>query len=121
MMNESRATPRTGRGVTVPDSPARRWRGRLRAWPVLDGVLPVRRSRVPAEVLAGQLPGMLGVTAAGGQAIPKLAHTVRALPHVRWADVALSAGVIAVVLLARRASRRLPGLLIAVIIAIIVS
>jgi MFS superfamily sulfate permease-like transporter len=76
---------------------------------------------VGIQVAAGQLPDMLGVTAAGSQALPKLARTVRALPHVRWADVAVSIGVILVVVAARRVSRRIPGLLIAVIIAIIVS
>jgi SulP family sulfate permease len=226
----------------VPDSLARRWRGSPRAWPVLEGMLPVERSRVPAEVLAGltlaaigipevlgyakiagmplvtglytlllpmaafavlgssrhlvvaadsataailaaaltglaaagseryvrlaglaalltagmllaarlarlgfladflsrtvlvgfltgvgiqvaagQLPGMLGVTAAGGGTLPKLANIVRALPHVRWADVAVSTGVIVTVVVARRVSRRIPGPLIAVIIAISVS
>src|SRR3954451_19263211 len=43
---------------------------------------------VGIQVAAGQLPDMLGVTAAGGQTLPKLVNTVRALPHVRWADVA---------------------------------
>ena len=226
----------------MPDSPGRRWRGPPRAWPVLQGVLPIERSRVPAEVLAGltlaavgipavlgyakiagmplvtglytmllpmavyavlgssrhlvvaadsataailaaaltglaaagseryvrlaglaalltgvmllaarlarlaflanflsrtvlvgfltgvglqvaagQLPDMLGVTAAGGQTLPKLVNTVRALPHVRWADVAVSIGVILVVVVARLSTRRVPGLLIAVITAIIVS
>ena len=76
---------------------------------------------VGIQVAAGQLPDMLGVTAAGSQAVPKLASTVRALPHARWADVALSAGVVVVVIAARRVSRRIPGLLIAVIIAITVS
>ena len=226
----------------MPDSPVRRWRGSPRAWPVLQGILPIERSRVPAEVLAGltlaalgipavlgyakiagmplvtglytmllpmavyavlgssrhlvvaadsatavilaaaltglaavgseryvrlaglaalltagmllaarlarlsflanflsrtvlvgfltgvgiqvavsQLPDMLGVTAAGGETLPKLVDTIRALPHVNWADVALSIGVIVVVVVARRINRRIPGLLIAVIIAIIVS
>jgi sulfate permease, SulP family len=230
----------------VADSPERRWRGSPRAWPVLEGLLPIERSRVPAEALAGltlaalgipevlgyakiagmplvtglytlllpmavyavlgssrhlvvaadsatavilaaaltglaatgseqyvrlaglaalltgallfvarlarlsflanflsrtvlvgfltgvgiqvaagQLPDMLGVTAAGHQTLPKLANTVRALPHVHWGDVAVSVGVIAVVVVARwinrRINRRIPGLLIAVIIAIIVS
>ena len=230
----------------MPDSPERRWRGPPRAWPVLQGMLPIERSRIPAEMLAGltlaalgipavlgyakiagmplvtglytmllpmaafavfgssrhlvvaadsataailaaaltglaaagseryvrlaglaalltagmllaarlarlsflanflsrtvlvgfltgvgiqvaagQLPDMLGVTAAGGQTLPKLTDTVRALPHVHWADVAVSIAVIAVVLVARwinrRINRRIPGLLIAVIIAIIVS
>jgi MFS superfamily sulfate permease-like transporter len=76
---------------------------------------------VGIQVAAGQLPDMLGVTAAGGQTLPKLADTVRALPRVHWADVATSIAVIAVVLVARWINRRIPGLLMAVIIAIIVS
>ena len=227
---------------TMPDSPERRWRGSPRAWPVLQGMLPIERSRVPAEMLAGltlaavgvpavlgyakiagmplvtglytmllpmavyavlgssrhlvvaadsataailaaaltglavtgseryvrlaglaalltggmllvarlarlsflanflsrtvlvgfltgvgiqvaagQLPEMLGVTAAGDQTLPKLVDTVRALPHVHWADVAVSIAVIVVAVLVRWINRRIPGLLIAVIIAIIVS
>src|SRR6266699_1642030 len=226
----------------MPDSPERRWRGPPRAWPVLQGMLPIERSRVPAEVLAGltlaalgipavlgyakiagmplvtglytmllpmaafavlgssrhlvvaadsataailaaaltglaaagseryvrlaglaalltagmllaarlarlsflanflsrtvlvgfltgvgiqvaagQLPDMVGVSAAGQSTVPKLLHTVRALPHVHWADVAVSAGVIAIVLAARLISRRIPGSLVAVIVAIAVS
>jgi sulfate permease, SulP family len=226
----------------VTDSPARRWRGSPRAWPVLEGLLPIDRSRVPVEALAGltlaavgipevlgyakiagmpvvtglytmllplavfavlgssrhlvvaadsataailaaaltglaavgseqyvklaglaalltggmlliarlarlsflanflsrtvlvgfltgvgiqvaagQLPDMFGVTAAGGSTVPKLANTVRALPHVHLADVVISIGVIVVVIVARQITRRIPGLLIAVIIAIVVS
>jgi high affinity sulfate transporter 1 len=76
---------------------------------------------VGIQVAAGELPDMLGVTAAGRQTLPKLANTVRALPHVHWADVAVSIAVIVVVVVARWINRRIPGLLIAVIIAIIVS
>src|SRR4051794_39721019 len=76
---------------------------------------------VGIQVAAGQLPDMLGVTAAGGQTLPKLVNTVHALPHVRWADVAVSVGVFRVVVVARLSPRRVPGLLIAVITAIIVS
>jgi SulP family sulfate permease len=76
---------------------------------------------VGIQVAAGQLPDMLGVTAAGGQTLPKLVDTGRALPRVHWADVAVSIAVIVVVVVARRINRRIPGLLIAVIIAIIVS
>jgi MFS superfamily sulfate permease-like transporter len=53
--------------------------------------------------------------------LPKLVDTVRALPHVHWADVAMSIAIIVVVVVARRINRRIPGLLIAVIIAIVVS
>ena len=226
----------------MPDSPERRWRGPPRGWPVLQGMPPIERSRVPAEMLAGltlaalgipavlgyakiagmpvvtglytmllpmavyavlgssrhlvvaadsatavilaatltglaavgseryvrlaglaalltaamllaarlarlsflanflsgtvlvgfltgvgiqvavsQLPDMLGVTAAGSPTLPKLVDTIRALPHVHWADVAVSVAVIVVVVVARLINRRIPGLLIAVIIAIIVS
>jgi high affinity sulfate transporter 1 len=76
---------------------------------------------VGIQVAAGQLPDMLGVTAAGRQTLPKLVNTVRALPHVKWADVAVSIAVILIVVVARRINRRIPGLLIAVIIAIAVS
>src|SRR5215467_12640667 len=61
---------------------------------------------VGIQVAAGQLPDMLGVTAKGSQALPKLANTFRALPHVRWADVAVSVAVIVVVIVARQVSRR---------------
>jgi MFS superfamily sulfate permease-like transporter len=76
---------------------------------------------VGIQVAAGQLPDMLGVTAAGSPTLPKLVDTARALPHVHWADVAVSIAVIVVAVVARWINRRIPGLLIALIIAIIVS
>jgi sulfate permease, SulP family len=76
---------------------------------------------VGIQVAAGQLPDMLGITAAGKTTLPRLVNTVRALPHTHPADVAISAGVIVVVVAARLISRRIPGLLIGVVIAIIVS
>jgi SulP family sulfate permease len=76
---------------------------------------------VGIQVAAGQLPDMLGVTAAATSTPARLLDIVRALPQVHGADVAVSAGVIVIVLAARWADRRIPGLLIAVIAAIIVS
>jgi SulP family sulfate permease len=76
---------------------------------------------VGIQVAVGQLPDLLGVTAAGGQTLGKLVDIVRVLPHVDWADVATSIAVIAVVVVARLINRRIPGLLIAVIAAIAVS
>src|SRR6201987_3581890 len=67
---------------------------------------------VGIQVAAGQLPDMLGVTAAGQSTLPKLAHTVRALPHVHWADAAVSIAVIVVVVVTRWINRRIPGALI---------
>jgi MFS superfamily sulfate permease-like transporter len=50
-----------------------------------------------------------------------LLEVARALPHARLADVSISAGVVVIVLAARRITRQIPGPLIAVIIAISVS
>ena len=52
---------------------------------------------------AGQLADMLGVAAAGKATLPKLVETARVLPHVHWADVAVSIGVIVIVVVARTA------------------
>src|SRR5271169_2678030 len=76
---------------------------------------------VGIQVAARQLPDMLGVTATGKSTPARLLEVVRALPQVHGADVAVSAGVIVIVLAARWVDRRIPGLLIAVIAAIIVS
>jgi sulfate permease, SulP family len=73
---------------------------------------------VGIQVAVGQLPDMLGVTAAGKQTLPRLLEVARALPGAHWQDAALSAAVIVIVLAARRVTRRIPGALIAVIIAI---
>jgi sulfate permease, SulP family len=76
---------------------------------------------VGIQVAAGQFPDMLGVTATGKQTLIRFWDTVRAFPDAHRADVAVSIGVILFVLAARRVSRRIPGMLIAVIIAIGVS
>jgi sulfate permease, SulP family len=73
------------------------------------------------QVAARQLPDMLGVTVAGKSTLARLLDVVRALPQVHGADGAVAAGVIAIALAARMIDRRIPGLLIAVIAAIIVS
>jgi len=76
---------------------------------------------VGIQVAAGQLPDMLGVTATGKNTLTKLWDSVSALPHVRRSDLAVSIGVIVIVLAARRITRKIPGPLIAVITAISVS
>jgi SulP family sulfate permease len=76
---------------------------------------------VGIQVAVGQLPDMLGITATGRQTPARLWDTARALPDTHRADVMVSIGVILVVLAARWITRRIPGPLIAVIIAISVS
>src|SRR6266487_571180 len=76
---------------------------------------------VGIQVAARQLPDMLGVTVADKATPARLLDIARALPQAHAADLAVSAGVIAIVLAARATTRKIPGLLIAVIAAIIVS
>jgi SulP family sulfate permease len=76
---------------------------------------------VGIQVAAGQLPDMLGITSAGPGAVGRLIRTLAALPQARPITVAVSAGVITVMLAARMINRRIPGALIAMIGTIIVS
>jgi SulP family sulfate permease len=76
---------------------------------------------VGIQVAARQLPDMLGVPVADNYTPARLLDIARAVPHAHAADLAVSAGVIVVVLAARAVSRKIPGLLIAVIAAIVVS
>src|SRR5690349_12323202 len=133
MMNKTRTMPGTGRGGDVPDLAERRWRGSPRAWPVLQGTLPIERSRIPAEVLAGAtlaalgIPAVLGYAKIAGMPLVTGLYTML-LPMAVYAILGSSrhlvvAAVIVVVVVARwinrRFNRRIPGLLIAVVIAII--
>jgi MFS superfamily sulfate permease-like transporter len=76
---------------------------------------------VGVQVAIGQLPDMLGVTVHGSGTVPLLVHTLGALGSAHGADVAVSAGVIAAVLGTRALTRRIPGALIAVVLAIAAS
>jgi sulfate permease, SulP family len=76
---------------------------------------------VGIQVAVGQLPDMLGVSAPSPHTVIKLAQTVAALPQAQGITVAVSLSVIVVVLAARRITRRIPGVLIAVTGAIIAS
>jgi sulfate permease, SulP family len=76
---------------------------------------------VGIQVAISQLPDMLGVTAKNPHTVIKLGETVAALPHAHPATVAVSLGVIAVVMAAKMFARRVPGGLLAVAGAIIAS
>ena len=76
---------------------------------------------VGIQVAAGQLPDMLGVTVPDKATPARLLDIARALPQAHAADLAVSAGVIVIVLVSRAINRKIPGLLIAVIAVIIVS
>jgi len=75
-------------------------------------------SGVGISLLAGQLPDMLGVSAPGGNFLRHLGNTVRALPQTRLPTLGMSLAVLAIMLLAERFARKVPGALLAVILAI---
>src|SRR6185503_8064766 len=68
-----------------------------------------------------KLAGLAALLTAGMLLAPRLVRTLRALPQAHWADVAIAAAVIVIVLGIRRITRQLPGPLIAVVAAIAVS
>ena len=76
---------------------------------------------VGIQVAMGQLGGMLGVTEGSGGTIRKFVHTLGKIPDASTTTVAVSLGVLAVIICTRLIDRRIPGALIAVIGAIIVS
>jgi len=76
---------------------------------------------VGIQVAIGQLPDMLGVSAPSPHTVIKLVQTVQGLPQTQGLTVAVSLSVVAVMMAARRITRRIPGALIAVIGAIIAS
>jgi sulfate permease, SulP family len=78
-------------------------------------------TEVGIQVAAAQLPDMLGITASGTHTLSRLGHTLAALPRAHPATVAVSAAVIVVLLATRKITRRIPGPLIAVTSAIVVS
>jgi sulfate permease, SulP family len=72
-------------------------------------------------VAAKQLPDMLGIAPAGTGTVGRLTSTLAALPDASPQTAAVALAVIAVMLAAGRITRRIPGALIAIAGAIIVS
>src|SRR5258707_14887306 len=61
MMNKSQTARGRAGGGAMPGSPGSRWWGWLRALPVMRGVLPIERSRLPTDLLAGVTLAALGI------------------------------------------------------------
>jgi high affinity sulfate transporter 1 len=85
---------------------------------------------VGVEVAFGQVGGMLGIPSGSGLTIAghkvtgsvaKLIDTLKGIDQISWATVGVSVGVLGFILLTRVISRKIPGALIAVVGAILVS
>lgn len=75
-------------------------------------------SGVGVSLVIGQLPDMLGVAAGGHGFAQHLLAILRALPHTQWPTLLMALAVLAVILLADRFARKVPGPLLAVALAI---
>jgi sulfate permease, SulP family len=73
---------------------------------------------VGIQVAVGQLAGMLGVTGGGDGTAQQLVNTIKDLPDTSVATLAVSLGVLGVILGSERISKKIPGALIAVVGAI---
>ena len=76
---------------------------------------------VGIQVAVGQISGMLGIPGGGSGPVQKLITDIQQLPQMNLYTVAISVGVLAIILGARRINNKIPGALIAVIGAIALS
>jgi len=72
-------------------------------------------------IAVGQLPKLFGVPGTDGNVLDQLAGLVAELPETNRISLALGLAAMAIILVARRIDRRIPGPLIAVIGAIVLS
>ena len=88
------------------------WIADLLSIPVTVGFL----AGIAVQILAGQLPGMLGVNVGAGHVVVRLAMLVRRLPEAEPATAAIGLGVLAATLLGQvpwtREGARVPGALV---------
>ena len=75
-------------------------------------------SGVGVSLLIGQLPDMLGVAIHGKGFIAHTLDTLREVPQTHLPTLVMALGVLAVILLSERFARKLPGSLLAVVLAI---
>lgn len=78
-------------------------------------------SGVGVSLVLGELPEMLGLSLSQKSVLPRLWELLRDLPLAHPLTLLLSVGVLAVILLAERFAKRLPGSLLAVALAIAVT
>ncbi|MGZ4857405.1 MAG: SulP family inorganic anion transporter, partial [Methanobacteriaceae archaeon] len=76
---------------------------------------------VGIQVAISQLAGMFGVSSTGTSTIPQLISFASNLPETSIQTLIVSVVVVAVILISRRISRKIPGALIAVVGTIIAS
>jgi MFS superfamily sulfate permease-like transporter len=93
------------------------WIGDLISAPVMTGFL----AGISAHILASQGPTALGISPTGEATLDRLIGLVAGLPRANPYDGAIAIGVLAAIALLERVNRRIPGALIAVAVATLLS
>ena len=93
------------------------WVSDLFSAPVITGVL----AGIAVEIVVGQLPAVLGVPGGGMSTIGRLSHIRHELGHVNGWDVAIAVFVFVVIVACEHIDRRIPGALIGLVIATVVT
>ena len=76
---------------------------------------------VGVQVASGQIRGMLGLPRGGHSTLGRLIHDLQHLQQTNWSALIITVAVLIIILGSRKISRKIPGPLIAVTGAIIVS
>ncbi len=85
--------------------------------PVVTGFL----AGIAVVIIVGQLPAVLGLPPVSGNAMAKLSGVLRHLDEINYYALAVAVGVFAVIVAGERVSRRVPGALIGVALALAAS
>jgi sulfate permease, SulP family len=86
------------------------WVGDLLSTPVMSGFL----AGISVHILASQAPVALGLAPGAEGTLPRLIAIAANLPRANPFDAAIAAGVLAAIAVLERVSRRIPGALLAV-------
>jgi SulP family sulfate permease len=89
------------------------WIGNLLSIPVTTGFL----AGIAIHIVASQTPAALGLADPGGELPQRILALIAAAPRANLACVAIAAGVLVVIAVVHRISPRIPGALLAVVLA----
>ena len=90
------------------------WISDLLSTPVITGVL----AGIAVEIIARQLPIVLGVGGPGTTTIDQVHDVVGQLGRVNFWSLGIALGVLAIIVASQRLSRRLPGALLGIVLSI---
>ena len=91
------------------------WIADLLSTPVITGVM----AGIAIEIAVRQIPVILGVAGGGTTTIGRLRMVAGQVSHTNGWSVGIAAGVLAVIAIARRVDRRLPGPLLGLVLSIV--